>query len=71
MAISEREREYRREHRKKHYGGQGYRNVVPQIPKTDESELARLLGEIPKEDVRTLTARLCGDPNPADRRRSA
>lgn len=70
MAISDREREYRKKHRKKHYGGQGYRNVVPQIPKTDESELPKLLAAIPKEDTRSLTARLCGDPNPADRRRA-
>jgi hypothetical protein len=70
MAISERDRERRREYRKAN-DVHPYRHVVPQIPKTDESELARLLAEIPKEDVRTLTARLCGDPNPADRRRSA
>jgi len=69
MAISERNRERRREYRKAN-DVHPYRNVVPMIGKVDPELVRKLVSEIP-EDTRSLTARLMNDPIPGDRRRSA
>lgn len=41
----------------------------PDEPRPHRADIAARLAEIPDDDNRSLTAMLCGDPNPADRRR--
>jgi len=44
---------------------------MPMEPRIDPRTVAARRAEIPSEDARDLTARLLGDPNPADVRRRA
>lgn len=45
-------------------------NDMPPEPRIDPATLAARRAEIPQDDLRDLTGRIFGDPNPADRRRA-
>ncbi len=44
---------------------------LPMEPRIDPATLRARRAEMPDEDTRDLTARVFGDPNPADQRRRA